>query len=233
MVQCIYVKSIIEKLTFFFQRQNNENNSEYLYKIINDYKQKRPVYEEFRNVVHGAVEAVLKNNHYKYQISSRTKAIERLEEKIIRKKNDNKYYTSISDIEDLVGIRVIFYTEKDKNRFIDEIKEELSGSIKIEEKNKTNGYNAIHLIVSFGDKRLKLSEYKHFKGLKSEIQLTSIFHHAWAEIEHDLIYKDIYGLKQSDPEKYFLIKDRMNNLSEKYIKTAASEMEEIMDIIKQ
>jgi len=227
------VKSIIEKLTFFFQKRNNENNSEYLYKIINDYKQKRPAYEEFRKVVHNAVEAVLKNSHYKYQISSRTKTIERLEEKIIRKKNDNKYYTSISDIEDLVGIRVIFYTEKDKNRFIDEIKEELSGSIKIEAKNKINGYSATHLIVSFGEKRLKLSEYKHFKGLKSEIQLTSIFHHAWAEIEHDLIYKDIYELNKNDPEKYILVKDRMTKISEKYIKTAALEMEEIMDIIKK
>jgi len=226
------MNNFIEKLILYFQKTRNEDNSEYLSKIINDYKQKRPIYEEFRIVVHNAIESILKNSGYKYQISSRTKTIERLEGKIIRKKNEDKYYNSINDIEDLVGLRVIFYTEKDKNAFIDEIKRELSVSIKIEDKNKSNGYNAVHLIMCFGDKRLKLSEYKHFKGLKSEIQITSIFHHAWAEIEHDLVYKDIYGLKQNDPEKYILIKDKMNHLSEKYIKTVTSEMEEIMDLIK-
>ena len=226
------MNSLIEKLTSYFQKKRNEDNSEYLSKIVNDYKQKRPIYEEFRIVVHNAIESILKNSGYKYQISSRTKTIERLEGKVIRKKNEDKYYNSINDIEDLVGLRVIFYTERDKNEFIDEIKRELSGSIKIEDKNKSNGYNAVHLIICFGDKRLQLSEYKHFKGLKSEIQLTSIFHHAWAEIEHDLVYKDVYELKQNDPEKYILIKDKMNHLSEKYIKAAAHEMEDIMDIIK-
>lgn len=226
------MNSLIEKLTLYFQKNRNIDNSEYLFKIINDYKQKRPIYEEFRIVIHNAIESILKDGSYKYQISSRTKTIERLEGKIIRKKNEDKYYNSLDDIEDLVGLRVIFYTEKDKNKFINEIDRELSGSIKIEDKNKSNGYNAMHIIVSFGEKRLKLSEYKHFKGLKSEIQLTSIFHHAWAEIEHDLVYKDVYDLKIKDPEKYILIKDKMNNLSEKYIKSITSEMEKIMDILK-
>lgn len=225
------MSNIIERLTLYFQKKQSEDNSEYLTKIINDYKQKRPIYEEFRIVIHNAIESVLKNGSYKYQISSRTKTVDRLEGKIIRKKNEDKYYNSIDDIEDLVGLRVIFYTEKDKNKFIDEINRELSGSIKIEDKNKSNGYSAIHMIVSFGDKRLRLSEYKHFKGLKSEIQLTSIFHHAWAEIEHDLVYKDVYDLKQNDPEKYILIKNKMNNLSEKYIKSITYEMEKIMDIL--
>jgi len=36
---------------------------------------------------------------------------------------------------------------------------------------------------------LKLSEYALFDKMKCEIQVRTILQHAWAEIEHDLVYK--------------------------------------------
>ncbi|MBI5139096.1 hypothetical protein HZA26_00580 [Candidatus Nomurabacteria bacterium] len=206
-----------------------KKEDEYLSDILAEYKSKHPIYEEFRLVSHKALEALLKEGKYKYQISSRTKTIDRLKEKLIRKKEKGIYYKDIKDIEDLVGLRVIFYTERDREKFIKKIISEIDGFLKIEEREKDNGYKATHIIMSFGPKRLKLSEYKHFRDLKSELQITSILHHAWAEIEHDLIYKDINNLKTRNPERFENIKEKMNQLLEKYIKKAAKELEEVIE----
>ncbi len=201
---------------------------DYLEDVLVEYKKKYFIYEEFRGVIHKVIEAFLRERQYKYQISSRTKSLDRLEEKLIRKKEEGKYYASLDEIEDLVGIRVIFYTEHDRVKFLKEIKNEISGLIKAEERIKNGGYQASHLIMAFGPKRLQLSEYQHFTNLKSEVQITSILHHAWAEIEHDLIYKDIHGFKKKDQEKFEKIKSKMEEIMEKYIKKAAKELEGVI-----
>ncbi len=226
-------QGFFERLIGVLSRSLGETNLTYLDNLLSEYKHKRPDYEEFRIVILNTLESLLQENGYKYQISSRTKNIERLKEKIIRKDKNGKKYNSLEDIEDLVGVRVIFYTEKDKERFVNKIKEELTGYTKTETREKEDGYNAIHIIASFGHKRLKLSEYKRYRDLKCEIQITSIFHHAWAEIEHDLIYKDIHDLKERDPEKFILIKQKMNHLLEDNVKKITKELEDIIDIITE
>lgn len=221
--------SLINRIRTIMNPQTYMGEKSYVDNILIEYKNKRPNYEEFRTASHKAIEALLKEEGYKYQILSRTKTPERLKEKLIRKKEEGIQYNSLDDIEDLVGLRVIFYTEHDKEKFIKKIKSEIGGLMKIEEIEKDNGYQATHIIMSFGPKRTKLSEYKHFDNLKSEIQITSILHHAWAEIEHDLIYKDINGLKARDPEKFELMKHKMKQLMETYIKKAADELEKIIN----
>ncbi|HAE36592.1 MAG: RelA/SpoT domain-containing protein [Candidatus Nomurabacteria bacterium GW2011_GWF2_35_66] len=221
--------SLIDKIRTIINPQTYRGEKSYIDNILIEYKNKRPNYEEFRSASHKAIEALLKEQGYKYQILSRTKTPERLKEKLIRKKEAGIQYNSLDDIEDLVGLRIIFYTEHDKEKFIKKIKSEMSGLLKVEEIEKDNGYQATHIIMSFGPKRIKLSEYKHFNNLKSEIQITSILHHAWAEIEHDLIYKDINGLKNRDPEKFEIMKHRMTQLMERYIKKAALELEDIIN----
>ena len=219
---------LIDNIIAMFNSRHKDEKV-YVEGILTDYKNKRPGYEEFRVAAHKTLEALLEESGYTYQIFSRTKIPERLEEKLIRKRAEGVYYYSVEDIEDLVGIRVVFYTERDKEKFIKKIKNEIGGFLKVKERNKQNGYKATHIIMSFGRKRLKLSEYKHFRGFKSEIQITSILHHAWAEIEHDLIYKDINNLKIKNPEKFESMKQKMKGLMEKYIKKAATELEEIID----
>ena len=219
---------LIDNIIAIFNPKHKDEKV-YLENILTEYKNKRPNYEEFRVASHRTLEALLEEGEYKYQIFSRTKTPERLEEKLVRKKAEGIYYYSLEEIEDLVGLRVIFYTERDKEKFIKKIKNAIGSFIKVKEKEKQNGYKATHIIMSFGRKRLKLSEYRHFRGLKSEIQITSILYHAWAEIEHDLVYKDINNLKNKDPKKFESMKQKMKELMEKYIKKVATELEEIID----
>ncbi len=212
-----------------FDSEEYYGDDTHIHNILNEYKSKRHKYEEFRVVTHKTMDAILREANFKYQILSRTKTLETLKEKLLRKKMDGINYHNLDEIEDLVGIRIMFYTEQDKNKFVTELKKEIGDFLKIEERKKENGYRATHIIMSFGPKRLQLSEYKQFSGLKSEIQVTSILHHTWAEIEHDLIYKDINGLRERHPEKFELMKKEMKEILEKYIEKASQELEEIIE----
>lgn len=51
------------------------------------------------------------------------------------------------------------------------------------------GYLSVHYFLKLNNKRLALSEYKGYKGLKCEVQVRTLLQHAWAEIEHDRNYK--------------------------------------------
>ena len=154
-----------------------------------------------------------------------------MEEKIKRKHNLGVKYKRLSEIEDLAGIRIIFYTEIDKEDFLKNLKDELAGQIQLEEIERDSGYMATHAIASLGRKRLKLVEYESFRGLKCEIQITSAIYHAWSELEHDLIYKDINGLEKFYPDKYQLAKEKLKEILEKYIKGAVAEFEDVMEEI--
>ncbi len=208
------------------------SSSDITHVILEEFKIRRPLYEDFCVTLQKILDAFLADRDYKYHIACRTKTLKSLEEKIVNKMKIGKIYTSLNNIEDLAGIRVIFYSEKDKNRFLKEIRGELSGIISIDTKEKDNGYNATHFIVSLGNKRLKLSEYKKFSGLVGEIQVTSIFYHAWSEIEHDFIYKDTKNLREKDPERFESMRKKLSMVMDKHIKKASVEFEEIMDEFK-
>jgi ppGpp synthetase/RelA/SpoT-type nucleotidyltranferase len=144
-----------------------------------------------------------------------------------KKKKEKKIYKSLSDIGDLAGIRIVFYLESEKEKFITDLQKEIPNIVSIEEFKKTNGYRAKHVVVKLGVKRLKLSEYKKFKGLRCEIQLLSIFNHVWAELEHDWLYKNMHGLKSKNPGRYKILRIQMENIFKKYVKKLTSRFESI------
>ena len=209
-------------------REDKSDEGLYVKKILAQYRNKRHLYEEFCFAAHKLLDALLLENNYKYQIVCRTKTLEMLREELVRKCAEGVRYAILDEIEDLAGVRVLFYSEADKERFVKELKKEIDGTIYIENKKRKNGYEATHVIMTLDRKRLELSEYKHFYGLKCEIQVTSILRHTWAEIEHDFIYKDISGLRKRNPEKFAVMRKKLGDILEKHIKQASLEFEEII-----
>jgi len=99
---------------------------------------------------------------------------------------------------DLAGARIIFYTNTDVDRFIgsrllfENFEVEQDG-IKIHHPTKENDdrqYRGIHYTIRLKDDRTRLPEYAKFKGLRCEVQLQTILHHAWSETSHDILYKN-------------------------------------------
>ena len=201
-------------------------------KILDDFREKRALYEEFCLAMHKMLDSMLMADEYKYQIFYRIKEFDKLEEKIIRKEKEGVVYANLEDLEDLAGLRILFYLESDKDKFVKKLLSELTGEVTIENHKKLSGYEATHIITSFGKKRISLSEYSKFDGLKCEIQLTSILRHAWSEIEHDMIYKDTLGVK-SDKKKGIFIKREMKKILSKYLIKASTELDRLVKKIKK
>jgi ppGpp synthetase/RelA/SpoT-type nucleotidyltranferase len=201
-------------------------------KILDDFREKRALYEEFCLAMYKMLDSMLMADEYKYQIFYRIKEFDKLEEKIIRKEKEGVVYANLEDLEDLAGLRILFYLESDKDKFVKKLLSELTGEVTIENHKKLSGYEATHIITSFGKKRISLSEYSKFDGLKCEIQLTSILRHAWSEIEHDMIYKDTLGVK-SDKKKGIFIKREMKKILSKYLIKASTELDRLVKKIKK
>ncbi len=159
-------------------------------KIIDEYREKLSLYNDFCMTMNNLLVYLLVDRKYKYQISYRIKSLDSLTKKIIKKTAEGTKFKKLSDIEDMAGIRIVFYLDSDKKRFVSDLfKEFTPHNLKLEERHKEKGYRATHVIAKIGTKRIILNEYKRFKGLKCEIQLTSALYHAWSEIEHDIFYK--------------------------------------------
>lgn len=219
---------LLKAIAAMFHNGKDHDNARHRSKLLSEYKGRRPLYEEFCMVIYKLLVSFLKEGRCRHQVSYRTKDPDKLYEKLVRKSAEGKYYEKLSDIEDLAGLRVIFYYESDKERFMKEFKKEVSGVIKVEDRKRTGGYEATHVIMELGPKRLQLSEYRRFEGMKCEIQITTVLRHAWAEIEHDFIYKDIDHLKDNDPERFAVIQAKLKEILEKYIKEASREFEQIL-----
>lgn len=170
--------------------------------IVFQYKKKQRLYSDFALAIQSILEQLLKSHDYKYTfVNCRAKDLVKLKEKIVKKEKEGKVYKKLESIEDLAGVRVIFYLESDRKKFLEILENEFGGNARIENEDKENGYKATHVILSLDKKRSSLAEYKKYSGLKCEVQLTSIFYHAWSELEHDITYKKDETLKKYGLEK--------------------------------
>ncbi len=128
-----------------------------------------------------------------HSITNREKDPEKLREKITRVTKD--YDNPLKEITDLAGVRIITYFPSDVDKIVPLIKKEFKVDPKFSVDKRFSsdpaifGYASIHLVVEFTPERLKLPEYARFNGMMCEIQVRTILQHAWAEIEHNIIYK--------------------------------------------
>jgi ppGpp synthetase/RelA/SpoT-type nucleotidyltranferase len=74
---------------------------------------------------------------------------------------------------------------------------------------------------------LILGEYKRFKGLKCEIQLTSALYHAWSEIEHDIFYKPNLKIKKRQRETLMKLKMDLEKAMTDHIEKASDLFESV------
>lgn len=128
------------------------------------------------------------------QIAHRVKTAESTAGKLTRKPDK---YASATDITDLVGFRIIcYFTDQidpisrivedlfviDKDNYVDKSKVLKPNAF---------GYLSVHYICSLRPSEEYDEALTH---LKFEIQIRTVLQHTWAEIEHDLGYKNELGV---------------------------------------
>ena len=130
---------------------------------------------------------------------SRVKSFNSYYKKILRlKPSETKMAQSLVLLTDMMGIRMICAFLEDMHQGLDQIKEifeikevEVKGA---EKKFSEFGYESIHVLIKIPEScKPKASKFKNLKPLSEElvceIQIRTILQDAWAEVEHELIYK--------------------------------------------
>ena len=201
--------------------------------IFDEYNKKLPLYQEFCGTTQNLLSSILVNNGYKCQITSRIKSLESVKEKISRKAKEGITCEKLEDIHDIAGIRIIFYLESDKKKFIPDLYKELTPqNLELFERHKEKGYLSTHVIAMFGPKRLMLGEYKKYKGLQCEIQLTSALYHAWAEIEHDIFYKPDEAMTKRQQQAVRKLKKDLKEAMVDHIQKASDLLESVVEKVR-
>lgn len=195
------------------------------------------LYEEFAgkvaDILKLAIEGSSSPRPQSYQ--SRAKTPESL-----KKRLEEAGKLDSNDIEnerrDLAGVRLIFYTNTDVDRFsqlgliFDNFDVE-KGATKVHQpiiENEEKRYRAIHFTVKLKEDRASLPEYKKFSGLRCEIQIQTILNHAWSETSHDILYKadrrEGFGNKAMDA-----IEGRLNRIMDDYLLRAGYEFQRVQN----
>ena len=170
--------------------------------ITNRFKELRPLYSDYAENIKHLVSELLKAKGIEVlTIESRAKTEDSLRKKVLTKREEadndpsEKAYDSLEEITDLTGVRVVTF----QHIVVKEVSNIIKDNFRIDKENSVNkseklkpdqfGYLSEHWVVEHTEKRLDFSEHTRFKGLKAEIQVRTTLQHAWASIEHKLIYK--------------------------------------------
>ncbi|MCH8066367.1 MAG: hypothetical protein IIC90_11175, partial [Chloroflexi bacterium] len=163
--------------------------------LLTEYSEKLPQFERctkrFRDLLEQVLEAANLGGRI-HSVTCRPKDIDRLREKLA---GGDRKYSNLSDVTDLIGLRVITYFGED----VDDVASVIEAEFKIDAANSMDkrqaldpdrfGYLSLHYVCNLNEGRAALPEYASLTNLPFEIQVRSILQHAWAEIEHDLGYK--------------------------------------------
>jgi putative GTP pyrophosphokinase len=155
--------------------------------VLTQFDSKQPVLTRFCETTKGLIETCLQSSTIRFQsVQKRVKGREKLREKYLDPKKD---YKQLDDITDQAALRVITYYEDEVDRVAEVIKREFD----VDPKNSVDkrdtdpekfGYYALNLVCQYLAARTYHIEYREFRGISCEIQITSILRHAWSEIEH-------------------------------------------------
>ncbi len=205
-----------------------------LRRIVREYLEQELVYHDFCAALRNLLVSVLVEGGFKYQLSWRIKSLDSIREKVARNAPKGKTYQCLADVEDVAGIRIVFYLESDKRRFLPRLTRALTRSrLRREEHWRDSGYRATHVLAQLGRRRLALNEYRRFAGLKCEIQLTSALYNAWSEVEHDILYKRSPGVRALDEAAVGRLKSQLDEALTRCLEPASAILEAVASRARQ
>ena len=160
-------------------------------KLRSQYAERVDVYEkvlyEFQRRLKQSLQRVLIPATIKYRV----KSFESLYEKVLRKLKSSGQQEGAVQVTDLLGIRVVCAFIEDLNKTEDHIRGTLD-VLEVERKGsnftvKEFGYESTHYLVRIPDDIV--DSFHVDADVVCEIQLRTILQDAWAEVEHELVYK--------------------------------------------
>lgn len=189
--------------------------------FLNDYRNKVNMYEKLAQLCAYQCESGLKRIGLRALVTFRAKRLDSLMEKVTARAGQKQYKTIediYEDIVDLAGVRIALYFPGDRDEVDTFIRSNFNVELTKDFPRETDfvqpypkrfaGYSARHYRLRLKESTLS-DEDKHFANHVIELQLGSVLMHAWAEVEHDLVYKPRPGLLSHDE---YAILDELNGL---------------------
>jgi len=186
------------------------------------YRKEYDFYDQTGRLVAQALETSLQAAGIRAMVTSRAKSLQRLEAKC-RQRAEAKQYGTVDeiyrDIVDLAGVRVALYFPAERIQ-VDKLVTQLfvvpepaknfpappaSNTTYVK---RFSGYWATHYRVQLRDTALS-EAHKRYAEARVEVQVASVLMHAWAEVEHDLVYKPLEGTLSQDE---YAVLDELNGL---------------------
>lgn len=187
--------------------------------IMEEYKEQRPDFVQLGDVVSSILKDITSQNETMYilAIEHRVK-----EEKSLAGKLELKgdKYSSLADITDILGCRIICFFADD----VDNIAKSIEEKFDIDWDNSVDkravigaesfGYLSLHYICSlpFGK-----GYPDNICGKKFEIQIRTTLQHTWAVIDHDLGYKSEFGIPRAVKRGFSQVAGLLEVADEKFV----------------
>lgn len=195
--------------------------------MLKKYLEMQLTFVDLTDYVENKLKNLLIENKIRYQsISGRTKSYESLKGKLTKKMADG-IHNNILKMNDLSGVRVVFYNDDDLKSFISIIRSSFN-NVKIKNSDDIREYDGVNITVTFDN-------ISHFRNLNCEIQLTNIISYAVNEFRHDIIYKDLDELENKNKKEYERICKDFEKIRDDSLKLLASMqiIEKRVDAIKE
>jgi ppGpp synthetase/RelA/SpoT-type nucleotidyltranferase len=198
--------------------------SNYIEGFLTQFSTQVDFYKEAAAICRSQLEQILKERAIRAIVTDRVKREDRLEAKL-KSRNEIRPYQNIDeiydDIADLAGVRVALYFPASRI----EVCEIINSLFQVEQKKefpiqdaprrqsdtydkRFDGYFADHYRIRLQPSSLNV-DVRRYVTARIEVQVASVLMHAWAEVEHDLIYKPMSGKISRDEHQ---ILDELNGL---------------------
>ncbi len=168
-----------------------------------------PTLEKIALALEDQLNAILKNIPHIDRISCRVKGIESFLAKAgkLRPDGSPKYEVPMKEIQDMIGARVVVYYKTDMPSIKEIIK---SHFIRVEETKvepddvSKFGYEGFHMVCFIPNTIFSSREYPDVNDF-FELQIKTLYQHAWSQSNHGLGYKPGAELSAEDQRMLALI----------------------------
>jgi ppGpp synthetase/RelA/SpoT-type nucleotidyltranferase len=131
-------------------------------------------------------------------VQARAKSPDSVRMKLLEK----RYPKPTVQMTDQIGVRIITYYGERVNDIVSRLREGLridggnSSDKRLELGQAEFGYRSVHLVAKLPHRAMRDGRFRPLRDRSIEVQVRSLLDHAWAEIEHEIVYKS--GVEFSD-----------------------------------
>jgi putative GTP pyrophosphokinase len=158
-----------------------------------DYRRRHPVLVRLAHMIDEHVRGLLQDQPRIDRISARAKDVDRFLKKATSEiEGQPKYSEPLNQIQDQIGVRIIVFYKSDVDR-IDALVKRYFAAIEyrrvVPDSESEFGYFGQHLVLVLPSDIIEEHIDKALIPDFFELQIKTLFQHAWSEADHDLAYK--------------------------------------------